>query len=281
MLAAAAPVPRGLHVGPAAPTIFLVGTALLVVAVVVVGVRTWRRSGDPALLLLVAGAAVASFYEPVVDVLGRVYFVEDGVPILYTMLDRGMPAFNPLAYAAYVGVTSYIALRAFERGIDRRAVFGLWAAYALVITAFETGPILADVYVYYGHQPLDLWGYPLWWAFVNPLTALGGAAVVTLVRRQGGLARGPGRLGIAAVAMIAPGISNGVAALPMWLVLGDTSAPALVTYLAAGVTLALSLGMVWVIATLVAERPQAARAVPSQSTTTPEPLVFAGLEPPS
>ena len=258
--------PRHLQVSATAPTVFLIGTAALALAAVAVGARRWRRDGDPTLLMLVLGGAVASLYEPVIDVLGHVYFVEDGVPTLYTAMDRGMPFFVPFAYAGYLGITAAIALRAFERGVTRRQVFAIWAAFAAVIIAFETGPIVADVYVYYGHQPLDLWGYPLWWAAVNPLTSMSAAAVVHLVRRHRGSAPSPA-ITFAAMA-VAPGISNGVTSLPMWYALYDGETSAGIKYLAAAVTIGLSLAAVRLIADLVSA-PDPVSAAPDNGSAHP------------
>ncbi len=63
-----------------------------------------------------------------------------------------------------------------------KELFRLWALDCVVDIALETPGILAGTYLYYGKQPFDLWGFPIWWGFVNPVMPMVAGALIYKLR---------------------------------------------------------------------------------------------------
>lgn len=250
----------------------------------VIAVRHIVTGRGPLLLLCIAGGAIAAGMEPVVDVLGLVYLKEQGAVGTFTVLDRTMPLYICFVYPWYVGGMGYMAYRLFQRGIDMKGLFQLWALDAIVDVGLETPGILAGTYLYYGKQPLDLWGFPLWWAFVNPVMPMVAGALIYKVMPH---LRGSRWKLLAVVPLIpaADGLANGATAWPMWLSLNQADVSYVWTYLACAATLGLSLYAVWFVGLAVARpaeecaeqgllpklRALVSRGAASTSTTTPVP----------
>jgi hypothetical protein len=227
-----------------------------------IAIRQIVRGKGPVLLYCIAGGALAALFEPIVDVLGLAYMKEQGATGTFTVLDRTMPLYICFVYPWYVGGLGYLAYRVFQRGITMRALFALWAIVGVVDIALELPGIVLHTYVYYGKQPFNLGGFPLWWAFVNPVMPMIAGALILKLRPH---LIGWRQLAIVLCIPIADGVANAAAGWPMWVALNQDHASYVWTYLAALVTLGLSLFCVWVIGLVVArpaEAPVASRAVP-------------------
>ena len=215
---------------------------------IALGIRNLIRGEGPLLLLCLLGGAVAAVFEPIVDVLGLVFFPRQGSWIAFETLGRPMPFLIAFVYPWYVGGQGYLAYRLFQRGIDPRGVLRLWAIFFAVNIVLETPGLWFGVYTYYGRQPFDFWGFPLWWGFVNPVMPLIAGALILRVRPH---LAGWSLLGIIPLIPIADGLANGGVAWPMWATL-NTDLPSVATYAAAIVTLGLALYAVWIISLVVA-----------------------------
>jgi hypothetical protein len=215
-------------------------------------IREIRKGRGPLLLFCILGGAFAATMEPIVDVLGQVYLKENNALGTFTVLDRTMPLYICFVYPWYVGGLGYLAFRMFERGVTTKALFQLWALDFVVDIALESPGILAGTYGYYGRQPFDIWGFPLWWGFVNPVMPMVAGALIYAVRPH---LKGNGWKLAAVVPLIpmADGLANGATAWPMWVVLNQHDVPWAVSYLAGFVTLALALYAVWLISLFVAK----------------------------
>jgi hypothetical protein len=249
VLAAIPQPPTHLEMPKTAETIFNVFIFIPLGIALALAVRHVISGRGPLLLYCIIGGAFAACFEPVVDVLGLVYLKEEGAFGTFTVLDRTMPLYICFVYPWYVGGLGYLAYRLFERGITTKALFGLWALDCVVDIALETPGILAGTYLYYGKQPFDIWGFPLWWGFVNPVMPMIAGALIYRLRPHL-----PGWKLLAVIACIpmADGIANAAAAWPMWIALNQTDVSYVWTYLAAMVTLGLSLFCVWIIGLVVA-----------------------------
>ena len=235
-----------------AETIFNIFIFIPLGIALAIAVRHLVRGKGPLLLYCIIGGAFAALFEPIVDVLGLVYLKEVDALGTFTVLDRTMPLYICFVYPWYVGGLGYLAYKLFERGISTSSLFALWALDAVVDVFLESPGILAGTYLYYGHQPFDIWGFPLWWAFVNPVMPMVAGALVYKLRPHL-----PGWR-LAAVILLIPmadGIANAAAAWPMWVTLNQTDVSYVWTYLAGFATLGLSLFCVWIVSLVVA-RPQ-------------------------
>lgn len=214
-----------------------------------IAVRHLIKGKGPLLIYCIIGGALAATFEPIVDVLGLVYLKEVDATGTFTILDRTMPLYICFVYPWYVGGLGYLAYRMYEYGVTTRLLFVLWAADAVIDVFLESPGILAGTYLYYGNQPFDIWGFPLWWAFVNPVMPMLAGAMIYKLR--------PHLTGwkLAAVIPIIPmadGIANAATAWPMWISLNQTDVSYVWTYLASFATLGLALYCVWIISLVVA-----------------------------
>lgn len=243
------PMPKG------AEAVFTVFIFLPLAVALVIAVRHLRGGRGPLLLYCIAGGAIAVVMEPVVDVLGLVYLKELHAIGTFTVLDRTMPLYVCFVYPWYVGGLGYLAYRLFQRGVTMRDLFALWALDFVVDMLLESPGILAHTYLYYGRQPFNFWGFPLWWGFVNPvMPMLAGALIYHLVPR---LDRSWKWLAVIPCIPMADGMANGAIAWPTWAALNQSDVSLVVTTLASLVTLGLALFSVWFIGLTVARPAEA------------------------
>jgi hypothetical protein len=216
-----------------------------------IAVRHLIGGKGPLLLYCIIGGAGAALYEPIVDVLGLVYLKEQDAFGTFTVLDRTMPLYICFVYPWYVGGLGYLAYKLFDRGVTVRAMFALWALDFVVDIALESPGILAGTYLYYGHQPFNIWGFPLWWGFVNPVMPMLAGALIYKLKPH--FEDSPWKL--AAVIPLIPmadGLANAASGFPMWIALNQTDVSYVWTYLAGFITLGLALFCVWIISLAVA-----------------------------
>jgi hypothetical protein len=258
-----------------AETVFNVFIFIPLGVFLALAVRHLLQGKGPVLLYCILGGALAATCEPVVDVLGLVYLKERNALGTFTVLDRTMPLYICFVYPWYVGGLGYLCYRLFQRGMTTRALFALWGIVGVVDVLLESPGIILDTYLYYGKQPFDIWGFPLWWAFVNPVMPMLAGALILRVKPHL-----PGWK-LAAVILFIPmadAIANAAAGFPMWIALNQTDVSYVWTYLAGFITLGLSLLCVWLLSLAVA-RPAA--GLPDESMLqddrlAPEPVGVAG-----
>ena len=266
-----------------AETIFNIFIFIPLGIALALAVRKLVKGQGPLLLYCIIGGALAACFEPVVDVLGLVFLKEQGALGTFTVLGRTMPLYICFVYPWYVGGLGYLAYKLFKRGVTMRDLFVLWAADFLVDVVLESPGILAGTYLYYGHQPFNIWGFPLWWGFVNPVMPMVAGALIFHIRPH---LNTPWKLpAVIACIPMADGIANGATAWPMWAALNQADVSYVWTYLASFFTLGLALFSVWIIGLSVVGRGDLAHpesetlwqklkaiVAPSSSTTVPSPV---------
>jgi hypothetical protein len=256
--------------------VFSIAQIVICAAMFALAFRELGRGRGPIFLCCLIGGAIAVLWEPIVDVLGQCWLPSRGQHWeAFTLLNRPIPLMMPFVYSWFVGGQGYLFYRIFERGIDRRRLFQLWGVVFLVNVALETPGIASHVYTYYGKQPMDLWGFPLWWGFVNPLMPIIAGALIFRLKPHLSVPR----LMLATVAIIpmADGIANAAAAWPVIAAL-NTDVGYAGTWIASFVTLGLALFVVWLVGLLVAVPEVASSAIARAgvSTTNPGRSVAAG-----
>jgi hypothetical protein len=250
LLAGIAQAPVHDQMPKTAEWLFTAGLLAMTCIALVIAVRQLAVRKDPLLLYCVIGGALGALFEPIVDVLGQCFLKEHGAIGTYTYLGRTIPLFLLFAYPWYNGGLANLYYRLMQRGVSTRTLFALWAATGVADVLEETPGILAHTYLYYGKQPFNIWGFPLWWAFVNPLMPLlAGALIYKLAPRMGG---GWKLLGIIPLIPMAGAIVNAATATPVWITLNLTHSSYVWTYLGGLATLALALYAVWIISCGVA-----------------------------
>jgi hypothetical protein len=227
--------------------IFTIFLGIPVLVMVFFAVKNLVTGRGPLLTYCLIGGGIACLFEPIVDTLGLAYIRQQAAMTTFSSMGRDFPLFINFVYIWYVGGLAYLAYRIFSTGVTRKAVFQLYVIDVFINIWLESPGVLMGAYEYYGPQPLNFWGLPLWWVCVNPLMPLTAGALIYRLRPHL-----PGwRLALVTVFIpMADGIGNGAAAWPMWTALNRNSS-LLVSHLAWLVTLGLALTVVWVLSYVV------------------------------
>lgn len=233
-----------------AETIFNVLIFIPLGIALAIAVRQLTKGKGPILLYCLIGGALAATFEPIVDVLGLVFLKEKDALGTFTILGRTMPLYICFVYPWYVGGLGYLAYKLFDRGITLRLMFQLWLLDCVVDFFLETPGLLLHTYTYYGKQPLEILGFPLWWGFVNPVMPMLAGALIYRLRPQ--LTNAWKLLAIIPIIPMADGVANAAAGFPMWIALNQNHSSYLWTYIASLITLGLALYAVWIISLAVA-----------------------------
>jgi hypothetical protein len=232
--------------------IFSIFLAIPVVILLGYGLRHLFGGKEPLLLVCLLGGAMACIWEPIVDTMGLCYIKFGAATHTYTLLDREMPLFIPFVYIWYVGGLAYIAYRLYAAGITRRGMFALYLTDVFVNIFLESPGVLMGAYEYYGPQPLNFWGLPLWWTLMNPLMPMIAGALIYKYKEH---LTGWRILAVAPMIPMADGFTNAGIGWPMWISLNSldpNSGWSLVwTHVAAAATFALALFVVWMLGHIV------------------------------
>ncbi|HYF27527.1 MAG TPA: hypothetical protein VD931_17430, partial [Baekduia sp.] len=149
-----------------------------------------RRVG-PALPFLLLGGALSGLMESWLDNVVLVgYPPEQNLPVLESF-GRAVPIFVPIGYAWFCGGLLYLTARALRRtGTTARKVWAIFGAVALVDFVAIGLSAWIGVLEFFGDPPLEVLGYPLWWAGIDGLhVVLGGALVLVLLDHLHGRAQ--------------------------------------------------------------------------------------------
>ena len=201
----------------------------------------------PLLAVCLIGGGIACLFEPIVDTLGLAYIREHAHLTTFSSMGRDFPLFINEVYIWYVGGLAYLAYRIYSNGVTAKGLFQLYVMDVFINIWLESPGVIMGAYQYYGHQPVNFWGLPLWWVFVNPIMPLTAGALIYRLRPYL-----PGwriALVIPFIPM-ADGIGNGATAWPMWTSL-NLDAPLWVTHVTWLMTVGLALTCVWALSFIV------------------------------
>jgi hypothetical protein len=200
-----------------APGGALIAYTVLMIAVTVAFAAYWLLTADerrigPALPALLIGGAISGLMESWLDNVVLVgYPPHQNLPVIHAF-DRSVPIFVPIGYAWFCGGLLYLVARSFQRGVTPRK---LWSLYgAIVVVDFVAIGLSSWIKIlqFYGHPPMNIGGYPLWWAGIDGLdVVLGGTIVYVLLHHL----RGRSQLWLALVPSVALGASAGLVGWPV------------------------------------------------------------------
>ena len=261
--------PTGLETNALGQTIFTIGVTIPWVVAIVLAIRYWRREGTPIALLFLVGGTICILFEPIVDVLGQVLFPRENQWIGLETFGRPIPIFMYPVYSWFVGGQAFLVWYLLRRGMTRGQLWKFWLTVMAVNVVLETPGILMDVYTYYGAQPFNPWGLPLWWPPVNStMPIVAGYAVYRMTPHLTGWKV----LAVIPMVPMADGAANGAIAWPVWTAL-NTNLGMVATYPAAVAVFGLAALAVWIMGTgLPADVPAVA------PTTIPEPALTGQAE---
>ncbi|MDT7563380.1 MAG: hypothetical protein QOG76_2004 [Pseudonocardiales bacterium] len=210
-----------------------------VVAVLWLGLRRWLPQDRALFVVCLLGGAATSLFEPVTDVLAGVWFAPGGMWVMFTTFNRPMPWFILPCYIWFIGGQVAYVLYRMRRGVSARQLWILYAAFIGTNIVMEVPAIAAGIYTYYGPQPFQIAGLPLWFQSINAAVPLVAAAAVAYLWPR---LRGWRRLAVIAVLPSAHALGNAVAGWPMWSAVHSTD-NIVVIYLVAAVSVALAVGL--------------------------------------
>jgi hypothetical protein len=131
--------------------------------------RELRRTRSPLALILFAGGAIAYLNEPIDDVLGLVNHPRPG---LNTVLETigAVPMWGLPTYIVFFGAIPYVFLRAIQKRTFTLRAFWIGLVVTWILDLLIEIPLLqANLYQYYGygHLPMEIARFPLYWLFIN------------------------------------------------------------------------------------------------------------------
>ena len=233
----------------AAQLLFTVVTGVPMLIVLGIAINHVRQSKGPLLLFCFIGGALAALFEPVADVLSCLYFPVLGQHTAFTALGRPIPWALVFAYPWFVGGQGYLAYRIFAKAVPAVRIWQLWGIFAVCNVLVETPGVLTGFHTYYGNQPLDFWGFPLWQAAVQSIMPMAAGALIFAL--HGTLGDGWKLAAVIPLLPMADGMVNAGLALPIWLTLGSDSS-LFVTYLGAAATIGMAAYAIWLLTALLA-----------------------------
>jgi hypothetical protein len=141
------------------------------------GLRAWRRKRDPMPLYFLAGGLLATGFEPLLDLAAGVWYPSRGGIVAFTAAGTRIPLFVPLYYIWIIGGQAYLCWRAFNRKASVRDLWKLAALIAVVDLVTESFGVPIGAYGYFGQQPLNPYGFPLWYPMVNTVAPMLAGAI--------------------------------------------------------------------------------------------------------
>lgn len=223
--------------------IYGVGALLFVFLAIRLALR--ERSVLP--LLMILGAALTVYLEPVVDVLGNAVHPQMGQFNLLTTNGHPVPwavLVGYLWYFAACPLLCYSMLK--QRTLSQRFVWGAFASVVGGAAVVEQIPLHFGVWVYYGEQLPKLGFMPIWWIFANAAAVL---VPFILIYKLFPMLSGHRQWLLVPLMPSGAFMGHAAAGWPMYNLLGtDTTAlPDIALYLGTLSTVALSLLMVWLL----------------------------------
>lgn len=174
--------------------------------------RAERKVGV-ALPALLIGGAISGLMESWLDNVVLVgYPPEQDLPVLESF-DRAVPIFVPIGYAWFCGGLLYLTARYLLQGhANRPTVWKLYAVVAFVDFVAIGLSSWIGVLGFYGDPPMEVFGYPIWWAGIDGLhVVLGGILTAVLLQHL----RGARQWWLVFVPSIVLGTASGIVGWPI------------------------------------------------------------------
>jgi hypothetical protein len=166
-----------------------------VVALIALGVaiRYGVRHHTALYVVVLLGGVIASFNEPVADLLGGCLHPQTGAWVVFTTFDRPIPAWAVIAYGLFFGAVPLLVFALMRAAANPRRRMLQCVAVIFTANLLIELPILSPgIYVYYGDQPFKMFGlFPLHWLFIN---GVGVATIAVALYRFGDRFTGPSLL---------------------------------------------------------------------------------------
>lgn len=214
-----------------------------------------RRRREIWPIIVVLTCPIILNQEVLSDILGRCAYALPGPGqsdhTAVTILGRQLPLYIFFGYFAYFAPVIWLVEK-FEQGITKATFVKIFGLEVIGVILFEVPAVYFKWWIYYGeNQPLDFWGHaaPAWWWFADSACLLSMAVGIYYARTRLFTKTWHNVLYIPlGLIMVAGGIH--AAAIPMWVTIANDSS-LLVTTIASFISIAMSLLIIWMLASLV------------------------------
>lgn len=221
-----------------------------VAAALWLGIRRWLPKDLTLLAVVFIGGGLTSFIEPLTDHVSFVWFAPEGMWTMFTTFGRSMPWFILPCYVWFTGgQVAYLIYRV-RNGVTQRQLWRLYAIFIGLNLLMELPAIAVGIYAYYGAQPFEIGGLPLWFQAINSVTSLLAAAVLIYIWPR---LRGWRRLAALVVLPSCHAMTNAGAGWPVSSALNSTG-NRVVTSLAGLLTIGIALGMAAIAVSVLAKQ---------------------------
>ena len=186
----------------------------------------------------------------------------------FDAMGRTVPIFVPIGYAWFCGGLLYFTARFYERGVTARQVWGILGLVVVVDFIGIGLPTWLGLLGFFGDPPMNIFGYPLWWAAIDGVDVILGGAVVYFLLP---VLKGRQQLWLVLVPPVMIGLSAGAVGWPVSTAINSGWSTG-AKWAAATVTIGLGLAITHLVAKVVSRVPPA---------TPPEDRFFAAVSPPA
>jgi len=126
----------------------------------------WRSTGSALGVVLLGGGALASLNEPIIDALGLCWYPREDLISSFETIGP-MPLWCFFAYMTYYGGATFLLYERAKKGLTQAQLWKIAGLFLLSEIVFEITVTQLDGYSYYGNQPIEVGGMPVYWMVVN------------------------------------------------------------------------------------------------------------------
>jgi hypothetical protein len=183
----------------------------------------WRKSGRPIILSILIGGGLTVLVEPFVDLMGACWHPVYGQDVAFQFMGRHMPWWIVAVYFAFYGAQGALVYSFLRKGVSARALFLLLLIPMAADVAIEELTLPTGLYIYYGAQPLMLFGnLPYWWV---PCNSFGLMIGISLVYKLAPSLRGLKSLALPFLLPMGDLIAYVIIGMPSWIVINTAGVP--------------------------------------------------------
>jgi hypothetical protein len=228
-------------------TMYIVGA--LAAVVLAYGLKYWRDTKSPIVLLMMLGGLTTTLVEPLLDIIGAAWHPIHGQRTAFELMGRRIPWWVLASYLCYFGAIGSLNYLSFRKGVTMRGVW-LWCFVPIIFDVGQEELMMHfNLYYYYGQQPLIvLWKFPWWWAATN---SMGEFLGISLLAFMGESLRGWRLLLIPIVMPIMDVVGYAVVGLPPVIAINTQNVAPLVSQLAGVASFALTAMAVYGVALVI------------------------------
>jgi hypothetical protein len=158
------------------------------ITLLALGYCVWlaRRERKIWPLMVFLSGAPMTLWEPMQNIVTHVAYPEIGQHTAFVIYGRPMPIYLVLVYMCYFGLAVPWLMKKLEGGLTVRQIMTIYAGTVVFAAAFEPVPVsVFRWWNYYGdNQPLQFFGIPIWWFFVNAMVIVGLAMLFAVLRKH-------------------------------------------------------------------------------------------------